>query len=133
MNQIPATVTSLERFDHISVAGFEANGVGFLMMALDLEADLEIGSRVVLGVKSTNVALAKEFSGSLSTSNQIPVRIVEIFQGELLCSVTLAFDSYRMESIITRKSVERMQLKEGETVTALVKASELFITGQKDV
>ncbi|WP_200764022.1 TOBE domain-containing protein [Nitrosophilus alvini] len=80
-----------------------------------------------LGVKATNIALAKNLDGQLSISNQLTCTIEQINNGELLSSVKLRIGSHLIESIITRESSLRMNLKTGDIVVALIKASELSI------
>jgi molybdopterin-binding protein len=82
---------------------------------------------VILPIKSTYIALAKQLKGEVSYTNLIPATIREIKQGRLLSSIALDAEGYRLESIITRGSAERMQLQAGEAVTMLIKASELSI------
>jgi molybdopterin-binding protein len=77
--------------------------------------------------KPTSHALAKQLVGEVSYTNLIPATIREIKQGRLLSSIELDAEGYRLESIITRGSAERMQLQVGEAVTMLIKASELSI------
>lgn len=128
MNYIKASVTSIDSFDGITVVGFKAGGEVLTMMSLELDRSLQTGSEVVLAVKATTVSLAREKSPLLSISNQLPVRISSIDTGELLSSVKLSFDGTLIESIITKNSAERMDLKPDDKIVALVKASDLAIS-----
>ena len=127
MNRLEATVTAIECVDDITVIAFDAASMPMRMMALGLTAPLEVGSKVLLGVKASNISLAKGLKGMLSTSNQLDATIEAIKNGTLLCSVKLSIGPFLLESIITRASSERMQLQQGDTVTALIKSSELSI------
>ncbi|RLC45308.1 MAG: transporter [Candidatus Cloacimonadota bacterium] len=98
------------------------------MMSLDLSKDIEVGKKVSLNIKPTFVAIGKNFSGELSYSNKINSIIDSIEYGELLCSIKLSSAESIFESIITVESASRMNLKVGDEVIALIKASELSIS-----
>lgn len=127
MNRIIASVTAIKSVDNITVVSFESNGQPMRMMALELDKTLTPGSRVTLGVKASNISLAKAFEGMLSISNRLDVTVEEVKNGALLCSVKLRFGDALLESVITRESSQRMDLKAGDRVTALIKASELSV------
>ena len=97
------------------------------MMSLDLSDDIKIGTKVKLITKPTYIAIAKEFSGILSYSNQLKAKIKELENGKLLSSVKLQIEEFVLESIITFESSQIMDLKVGDEVTAFIKASELSI------
>jgi len=97
------------------------------MMALGLNLPLRVGTHVILGFKASHVSLAKELTGSFSISNRIQAVIETVETGALLCSVRLRVGPTFIESIITRESADRMELKAGDAVTALVKASDVSV------
>ncbi len=127
MNLIPAIITDIQSIDNITIVSFKTAHYAMRMMSLELNGSLSIGSEVILGVKATNIALAKEITGMLSISNQLKVTIEQINMGSLLCSIKFKFEDQIWESIITRDSAQRMELKTGNEMTALVKSSELSI------
>ncbi len=127
MNRIDAVVTTIDSFENITIVSFEAASQPMRMMALELDKSLVVGSKVTLGVKASNIALAREFSGILSISNQLKVTIESINNGKLLSSIKFSFAGSLIESIITRESVLRMNLQTGTNIIALIKSSELSI------
>ena len=127
MNRIEATVTAIEQHDNISIVSFEAEGRPMRMMALDLTLPVEVGSRVILGFKASHVALGRRLSGEISLSNRLDAVIESVETGALLGSVMLRVGPALIESIITRESAERMHLKAGDAITALIKASDLSV------
>jgi len=128
MNMIKAAITKIESVDSINLVRFTTEKESLMMMSLELNSSLAVGSDVIVGFKATAVSLAREKNGMLSISNQIPVRIVSINNGALLSSVKLSFADTVIESIVTKESVIRMGLKLQDEVIALVKASDLSIT-----
>ena len=67
---------------------------------------------------------------ALSARNQLSGKIKEIQLGDIMAHVVVKVGGNTIESIITRNSAEELNLKKGDTVTAVVKATEVMI--QKD-
>jgi len=127
MNRIQAQVTAIKSEQNITIVTFYAAEEVMRMMALELDSKIVVGTKVVLGVKATSITLAKGLSGEVSSSNQLKVYVDRIVTGALLCSVRFSFAGTSLESVITRASAERMSLKEGDAITALVKSSDLSL------
>ncbi len=127
MKNLIATVSQIQSCDNLHIVKFDLNGQTLKMMSLDLNDNIVIGRKVILGCKPSSVAIGKEFSGIVSYSNQIPVTIEDIEIGKLLCSLKVSFKESSLESIITKESFEKMELKKGDNVTAFIKASEISI------
>jgi molybdate transport system regulatory protein len=127
MNKILAKVTAIESLDNLSVVSFESYQHEMRLMALGLNFPLSLGSEVLLGVKSSNISLAKDFQGDISISNQLQCTITAIEIGALLCSVALRFANATLHSVITKASATKMQLQVNDTIIALIKASDLSI------
>ncbi len=51
----------------------------------------------------------------------------EIVLGTVTAKVSVKVGENLIESVITRQSVEEMGIKEGDTVTALIKSTEVMI------
>jgi molybdopterin-binding protein len=64
---------------------------------------------------------------TLSARNHLKGTIEEIQMGDVLAHVTVRVGDSIIESVITRRSAEEMGLKEGDAVTAVVKATEVMI------
>lgn len=127
MNRLHVEVKALKRVEKLNIVAFKYANELLSMMSLELDEKVKVGSRVSIGFKSMAVGVAKGFSGALSYSNQLPCTIVSIEKGELLSELRLSCHGAKIDSIITTASLERMRLEAGESVTALVKASEIYI------
>ncbi len=127
MSLINARVSAIESEYIIHIVSFLSGTNALKMMSLELPADIKIDTEVKLQVKATSVALAKNLSGTLSYSNQIKCQIESIEEGKLLSSLILTVDTLRLESIITTASLKRLSLSQGDSVTALIKSSDLSI------
>ncbi len=127
MNTLIATITNIDTIDNLNIVNFDFSDQTLSMMSLDLSDDIQIGTKVKLITKPSYIAIAKEFSGIVSDSNQLKAKIKELENGKLLSSVKLQIEEFVLESIITFESSKRMDLKVGDEVTAFIKASELSI------
>lgn len=126
MNQIVANVTRIDTIDNLNIVEFEFQTTKLKMMSLDL-SNITVGQKVVLSVKPTHIAVAKELSGMLSYSNQLVTTISKIEMGELLCTITTEIFNSPLQSIITADSARRMNLQLKDEITLLIKASDLSI------
>ncbi|MCW8895665.1 MAG: TOBE domain-containing protein [Sulfurimonas sp.] len=127
MNTLVAHVKEIKSVENLNIVKFDFEGVTLSMMSLELPESVKVGAKVKLGTKATHIAIAKGFSGEVSYSNQLHVKIIHVDNGELLSSIKLQAESTSLESIITRDSSDRMNLHVDDEVTAFIKANELSI------
>lgn len=127
MSYIVATVTKIENVKQLHIVEFDFQGLMLKMMSLDLTVNVQLGKKVVLTVKPTNIVISKNFQGDISLSNKIVATIDHIENGELLSSITLHAKGVIFESIITVTSAQRMNLQIKDEVTLFIKASDLSI------
>ena len=64
---------------------------------------------------------------TISARNHLQGTIEEVQVGDVLAHVTVKVAGGIVESVITRRSAEEMKLKKGDSVTAVVKATEVMI------
>jgi molybdopterin-binding protein len=67
---------------------------------------------------------------TISARNQLPGRVEEILLDTIMAHVTVRIGDNLIESVITRRSVEALQLKVGDEVKALIKSTGVML--QKD-
>jgi molybdopterin-binding protein len=67
---------------------------------------------------------------TLSARNKLRGEIEEIVLGDVMAHVVVRVGDNIIESVITRRSADELKLKKGDTVSAVVKATEVMI--QKD-
>jgi molybdopterin-binding protein len=63
----------------------------------------------------------------LSARNQLPGRIKDVKLGDVMAHVVVQVGENEIESVITRRSAEELHLKTGDTVTAVIKSTEVMI------
>lgn len=66
----------------------------------------------------------------ISARNKLKGRVEEVQLGEVMAHVVVRVGDNLIESAITRRSADELKLKKGDTVFAVVKATEVMI--QKD-
>ena len=64
---------------------------------------------------------------AISARNQLQGKITEILLGDVMAHVTVQVGQSLIESVITRRSADELQLKKGDVVTVTVKATEVMI------
>jgi molybdopterin-binding protein len=65
---------------------------------------------------------------TLSARNHLQGTIEDVQLGDVLAHVTVRVSGGIIESVITRRSADEMDLKKGDQVTTVVKATEVMIS-----
>ena len=99
----------------------------FKLLTLELSDYFRSGRVVSMIFKETEVAVAKGSSEQVSMANQIPSKIVAIHVGRIMTQLELISKVGRISSLITTDSFLRLNLKIGDKVTALIKATEISL------
>lgn len=63
----------------------------------------------------------------LSARNQLKGRITEVKMGQVMAEVTIRVGENDIVAAITRKSVEHLDLKQGDEVMAIIKSTEVMV------
>jgi molybdopterin-binding protein len=66
----------------------------------------------------------------ISARNKLRGKIEEIQLGDVMAHVVVRVGDNLIESVVTRRSADELKLKKGDTVSAIIKATEVMI--QKD-
>ena len=127
LNNIKAVVTNIQSSDELNIVEFDFNGTTLSMMALELPSQIKVGTQVILGAKPSHITIAKDKNIEISYSNKLETKIIDLIQGELLCNIIMCTGETKIESLITKKTMLKMQLKKNDQVITLIKSSELFI------
>jgi molybdopterin-binding protein len=65
---------------------------------------------------------------SISARNKLKGKITEIVMGDVMAEVTIRVGQNVIDAVITRRSVEELKLKKGDTVVAIIKATEVMVS-----
>jgi molybdopterin-binding protein len=63
----------------------------------------------------------------LSARNQFAGKVKSINFGNIMAEVVIKVGSIELVSVITRHSAEQLKLKAGDTVTAIIKSTEVLV------
>ena len=65
---------------------------------------------------------------SISARNQLKGKVTEVILGDVMAHVTIKIGQNVIDSVITRKSADELKLKKGDSVIAVVKATEVMVS-----
>jgi len=88
---------------------------------------LSEGDSITVLIKGTDVMLAKSFSGMISARNRVNGIVKRIIRGDVVSKVFVESQEEMLHAIITNTSLEEMDIKEGNEITAIVKSTELIL------
>ncbi len=89
---------------------------------------LSAGDTISVLIKSTDIMIAKAFTGMLSARNRARGMVRQIIQGDILSKIFVESQGDMLHAIITNTSLKEMNIKEGDDVTAIVKSTELILS-----
>ena len=64
---------------------------------------------------------------TLSARNQLPGTVKSVHVGEVMAEVVIDVAGYEVVAAITRHSVENLDLKVGDAITTVIKATEVMV------
>lgn len=64
---------------------------------------------------------------AVSARNQLRGEITDIVLGTVMAHITIQVGENVIESVITRRSADELGLKKGDSVTAVIKATEVLV------
>ena len=64
---------------------------------------------------------------ALSARNQLSGKVTDVKLGSVMAHVVVQVGDNEIESVITRRSAEEMGLKVGDSVTVVIKSTEVMI------
>jgi molybdate transport system regulatory protein len=130
MNKLQGRISAIESNDHVSLVDVNVNGDTFTATLLETPDDapyLQVGNMVDVLFKETEVSLAKNLSGMISLRNRMQTTVTQVRSGVILSEVVLDYRGHSISSIITTRSVKRLQIIPGDPIEALIKANEMTL------
>ena len=88
---------------------------------------LQISKNIELLFTESEVSIGKLIQGQISLNNQLECIIDTLISGEIFTQVMLSFDGEHLTSLITTRSVKRLNLEAGDRVTAFIKTTEVML------
>lgn len=132
MNRLQGEIISVETEDDISLVEIKVGDTSVKSVVIEKPEESELisqGKKVQVLFKETEVIIGTDpVIPLISLRNKFMCRIREIRGGRLLSKIFLDFGDTRIISIITTQAVEQLELKEGDTVVAMVKTNEIMLS-----
>jgi molybdate transport system regulatory protein len=131
-NQISGTIANIQKGTAMSVVTVSANG-HTITSAITNGAVEDLGLKkndsVVALVKATEAIIAKGDAGAMKVSarNKISGRVTDIRKGPAMASGAVDAGELKLTTAITTLAVDDLQLKQGDQVTTLFKATEVIL------
>jgi molybdate transport system regulatory protein len=130
MNQLLAEITEVKTSDGLALVKMICEGEKFSSLIISGDAALEIGKKVWMSFKETEVILRENTGEGISIKNRFSSTIKSIQKGKILCEIILNYKGHFITSIITTESCETLNLFIGKEVEALVKTNDLMLIQQ---
>jgi molybdate transport system regulatory protein len=134
MNKISGRITTIEVCGSIALVDVEIGARTYTATVLgdsQAVACWQVGAAVALLFKETEVAIAKNLSGSISLRNRFKGEVTALELGQVLSKVQFNVDGQTISSIITTRSAKQLQLALGDEIEGLVKANEMTVVSDE--
>jgi len=131
MNILKGNITNIKGSESLSLVKIEVGSIIFTSIIIDTpesETYFKTGNSVNVYFKETEVIIAKNEPLNVSIQNKILCKINSIKNGEILSELYLSFGEFNIKSIITSNAVKTLNLKNGDTVLALIKTNEISLS-----
>jgi molybdate transport system regulatory protein len=130
MNRIEVIIKQVMNSGGIIMVDMEADGLTMTSLMIDTPHNpgwLKQGNQVYAVFKETEVSIAKDFTGKISLRNKIPCRVQQIDRGELMSIIHMTFGDFHIQSAITSRSIDMLDLQKDDEVVAMIKANEITL------
>lgn len=131
MNTLNGYITAIQSHEGISLVKVNSNNTHFTSIVLDTAETasyLKNGHFVKIIFKETEIFISKDLNPNLSIQNRLQCSIESIKKGVLLSQINLNFGETILKSIITTNACEQLDLKENDSVLALIKTNEISLS-----
>jgi len=90
---------------------------------------LRVERRICGRPAALDIALRRGYDWlmKLSARNQLPGKVQEIKLGNVMAHVVVLVGDNEVDSVITRRSAEELDLKVGDAVTVIIKSTEVML------
>lgn len=131
MNILKGTINNLTESGSLTLLSILVENITISAIVIDTPKTasyLKIGKNINVVFKETEVIIVKGATSGISMRNKFEGIIKSIASKELLSKIILETSAGKITSIITTNAVKQLDLKEGETVSAMVKTNEIMIS-----
>ena len=130
-NKLQGRVSEIKSGEVMCLVTVEAQGTKVVAAVTKQgveELKLKQNDEVTAVIKSTEVMLMKGAGQvTLSARNRFAGQVESVQTGEAMGLVTVKMGQFHLGAAITRAAIDEMGLKQGDQVTAVVKATEVML------
>ncbi|MEK7434498.1 MAG: TOBE domain-containing protein [Cyanobacteriota bacterium] len=130
MNKIEGIISKIESSGNISLIHIDVEKDTFYSIIINIEEYIQIGKKITLLFKETELIVAKNISQEISISNKFMVNVEKIEKDNIISKLYLEYKKQILVSLLITKDLEKLDLKEGESIIAFLKASEIILMEQ---
>lgn len=109
-----------------SIRGGKNQGTFLTEYAKEILAEYEARKKIIY--ETVNDETFWEGVGlKITARNQIAGKVVDVEEGDIISKVKISIEPTVVTSVITREAVEKLDIKKGDQVLAIVKSTEVMI------
>ncbi len=132
MNKLQGKIKSVEVSDSLSIVSISITEnivISAIVIETPASSDyLKVGNTINVLFKETEVIIGSNEPHAISLQNRISGSVKIIEKGKLISKITVATEVGNIESIISSKAVEQLNLQEELAVEAMVKLNEIMLS-----
>ncbi len=135
MNCLQGKIAEITSSGSITLVDIDTYGIRMMSVIIDKAqsiASLCPQAAVEVIFNESELSLGRINDGMISLNNQLPCVIRGIVTGKILSRVILNFKGNTLTSLITTRSVNRLNLHKGDSVVAFVKSTEVILKNRMD-
>ena len=131
MNRLKGKIELIKSHDEMLLIELNVQHIKIIAIIIGRPNDysyLEIGNEITILFKETEIAISTNKTLDISIQNKLTCTVSSILKGKLLSQINLNFIDFTLTSIITTSSVQNLNLKPQDTVTALIKPNKIILS-----
>ena len=132
MNNLSGKIKHIKNSEYISEVSIELENNSifnvFLVETPQTASYLNLGQKINLLFKETEVIISMNLMPEISVQNQLKAEIIEIKPGKILSEITLKSAVGEIKSLLSSTVLQQMNFAESQEVLILVKANEIMLS-----
>ena len=132
MNNLSGKIKNIKNSEYISEVSIELENNSifnvFLVETPQTASYLNLGQKINLLFKETEVIISKNLMPEISIQNQLKAEIIEIKPGKILSEIVLKSAVGKIKSLLSSTLLQQMNFAESQEVLILVKANEIMLS-----
>ena len=131
MNRLKGKIELIKSHDEMLLIELNVQHIKIIAIIIGRPNDysyLETGNEITILFKENEVSISTNKTLDISIQNKLTCTVSSILKGKLLSQINLNFIDFTLTSIITTNSVQNLNLKPQDTVTALIKPNKIILS-----